>query len=160
MQPVFTLPSPERECGRNEAFSCAGPCGAARTAAGGYSVVAVTWEEHTNGYPAQSSRVPPGYSQDDLAARMEVERSTILRWEAARSTPQPWIRPTLAATLDITANELETLLRKGDSGIDSLDSVGVDRAARCAETVEVRNIKRALGPVSDAGLGRWGLRGV
>ena len=57
-------------------------------------------------------RKAAGYSQDHLAARLGVERSTIVRWEAARSTPQPWVRPTLAALLDITANELETLLHE------------------------------------------------
>lgn len=86
-----------------------------------------------------------GYSQDDLAARLGVERSTIVRWEAAHSTPQPWVRPTLATMLDITANELEILLHGNDPGIDSLDSAGADGAERCVDAVEVRTIKRALG---------------
>lgn len=86
-----------------------------------------------------------GYSQDDLAARLGVERSTIVRWEAARSTPQPWVRPTLATMLNITANELETLLHGEEPGIDSLDSADADRPVRCVDAVEVRTIKRALG---------------
>lgn len=63
-------------------------------------------------------RKTAGYSQDDLAARLGVERSTIVRWEAARSEPQPWARPKLAAALDITPDELETLLHDEDSGSD------------------------------------------
>lgn len=59
-----------------------------------------------------------GYSQDGLAAQLGLERSTIVRWEAARSEPQPWVRPKLASTLDITPEALERLLHDDDSASD------------------------------------------
>ena len=52
-----------------------------------------------------------GYSQEKLAERLAVERSTVVRWEAAETEPQPWIRPRLAAALRITPDQLDELLR-------------------------------------------------
>lgn len=61
-------------------------------------------------------RKAAGYSQDDLAARLGVERSTVVRWESARSDPQPWVRPALADILKISQEKLESLLHNmGDS---------------------------------------------
>ncbi|UJV42752.1 helix-turn-helix transcriptional regulator [Streptomyces sp. AMCC400023] len=55
-------------------------------------------------------RKSAGYSQDKLAERLGVERSTVVRWETAESEPQPWVRPKLAAALNVTLDELESLL--------------------------------------------------
>ncbi|CBG70019.1 conserved hypothetical protein [Streptomyces scabiei 87.22] len=55
-------------------------------------------------------RKSAGYSQEKLAERLGVERSTVVRWETAESEPQPWIRPKLAAALKVTADELQSLL--------------------------------------------------
>ncbi|MFM9761632.1 helix-turn-helix transcriptional regulator [Streptomyces scabiei] len=55
-------------------------------------------------------RKSAGYSQEKLAERLGVERSTVVRWETAESEPQPWIRPKLAAALKVTADELQPLL--------------------------------------------------
>ncbi|MGW2120147.1 helix-turn-helix transcriptional regulator [Streptomyces sp. NPDC001758] len=55
-------------------------------------------------------RKSAGYSQEKLAERLGVERSTVVRWETAESEPQPWIRPKLAAALNVTADELQSLL--------------------------------------------------
>lgn len=51
-----------------------------------------------------------GFSQEKLAERLGVERSTVVRWETAESEPQPWVRPKLAVALDVTLDELQTLL--------------------------------------------------
>src|SRR5579871_3474513 len=37
-----------------------------------------------------------GFSQDQLAERLKVDRSTVARWECGESTPQPWSRPQMA----------------------------------------------------------------
>ena len=55
-------------------------------------------------------RKSAGYSQEKLAERLGVERSTVVRWETAESEPQPWVRPKLAAALKVTAEELQALL--------------------------------------------------
>ncbi|MFM9590276.1 helix-turn-helix transcriptional regulator [Streptomyces scabiei] len=55
-------------------------------------------------------RKSAGYSQEKLAERLGVERSTVVRWETAESEPQPWIRPKLAVALRVTADELQSLL--------------------------------------------------
>lgn len=54
-----------------------------------------------------------GLSQDALAARLEVERTTVYRWEAGTAEPRPWVRPRLAQALKVSAEELDVLLGSG-----------------------------------------------
>src|SRR4051812_31944532 len=51
-----------------------------------------------------------GLSQEHLAERVGVDRSTIVRWERADTEPQPWHRPRLAQALGISLGELDSLL--------------------------------------------------
>ena len=51
-----------------------------------------------------------GLSQERLAEALGVDRSTVARWEAGETEPQPWIRPRLARTLAISADQLAALL--------------------------------------------------
>lgn len=59
-------------------------------------------------------RKAAGHSQENLAALLGVDRSTVVRWEAGDTAPQPWLRPKLAEALGITVHELDGLL--GDVG--------------------------------------------
>jgi DNA-binding XRE family transcriptional regulator len=34
-----------------------------------------------------------GYTQERLAEMLGVERTTVVRWEAGETCPQPWYRP-------------------------------------------------------------------
>jgi DNA-binding XRE family transcriptional regulator len=56
-----------------------------------------------------------GYTQERLAELLDVERSTVVRWEASETTPQPWCRPKLAKALDVSVDELDTMLTEGQS---------------------------------------------
>ncbi|MCX4099334.1 helix-turn-helix transcriptional regulator, partial [Nocardia sp. alder85J] len=51
-----------------------------------------------------------------LAARLKVERSTVVRWEAGKSQPQAWLWPKLAAALKVTPEQLADLLAKSSLG--------------------------------------------
>ena len=57
-----------------------------------------------------AARKAAGLSQERLAEQLGVERSTVQRWEAGHSTPQPWHRPRLATVLSISHDKLAGLL--------------------------------------------------
>ena len=54
-----------------------------------------------------------GLTQEQLAERLGVERSTVVRWERGQTQPQPWLRPRLAKTLGVSADRIEKLLADG-----------------------------------------------
>ncbi|MEZ0107913.1 transcriptional regulator with XRE-family HTH domain [Catenulispora sp. EB89] len=55
-------------------------------------------------------RKAAGFTQEQLALYLGIERSTVVRWEAAENEPQAWLRPKLARALRVSAEELQTLL--------------------------------------------------
>lgn len=55
-------------------------------------------------------RKAAGFTQEGLAERLGVERSTVGRWEAAETEPQAWLRPKLARALRISGTELQAAL--------------------------------------------------
>jgi len=63
-----------------------------------------------------------GYTQEQLAAVLGVERTTVVRWEAGETTPQPWCRPKLAKALSVSVEELDTMLTNGEMVEYSTDS--------------------------------------
>src|SRR5262249_4629568 len=56
-----------------------------------------------------------GYTQERLAEVLGVERSTVVRWEAGETTPQPWCRPKIAGALAVPVDELDSMLAEGQS---------------------------------------------
>jgi transcriptional regulator with XRE-family HTH domain len=56
-----------------------------------------------------------GFSQEQLAERLGIDRSTVVRWESGETEPQPWIRPRLARALQLSLEQLDHLLAGGDS---------------------------------------------
>ena len=67
-----------------------------------------------------AARKAAGLSQERLAERMGVERSTVQRWEAGHSTPQPWHRPALASALGTSHDKLAELLADQPSADNQL----------------------------------------
>jgi tetratricopeptide (TPR) repeat protein/transcriptional regulator with XRE-family HTH domain len=57
-----------------------------------------------------------GLTQEALASVLDVERSTVVRWERGETEPLPWIRPKLAKALRVSADRLEELLGGGRPG--------------------------------------------
>ncbi|MFH9068068.1 helix-turn-helix transcriptional regulator [Streptomyces alboflavus] len=57
-----------------------------------------------------------GFTQEALAEALSVERSTVVRWESGRATPQPYLWPRLAALLKVSTDELGELLVQPAAG--------------------------------------------
>ncbi|MER5492975.1 helix-turn-helix transcriptional regulator [Streptomyces sp. NPDC002490] len=55
-------------------------------------------------------RKASGFTQEELATLLGVERTTVVRWENAETEPQPWHRPKLAQALGISGDQLQELL--------------------------------------------------
>lgn len=51
-----------------------------------------------------------GLTQEALARLLEVDRTTVVRWERGSASPLPWMRPKLASALRVSADRLEELL--------------------------------------------------
>lgn len=49
-------------------------------------------------------------TQEDLAYRVGVDRSTVGRWESGETEPQPWHRRKLAKQLGVTSEQLDEML--------------------------------------------------
>jgi transcriptional regulator with XRE-family HTH domain len=60
-----------------------------------------------------SRRKALGYSQEQLAEQVRVERSTVARWESGETAPQPWFRPKVARALQLSLEQLDELLAEG-----------------------------------------------
>lgn len=79
-----------------------------------------------------------GYTQERLAERLRVDRSTVVRWERGNSEPQPWYRRPLADALDITLDRLDDLL--ADVTAPAIGPSRVDRGRIGTTTVSTAPI--------------------
>ncbi len=61
-----------------------------------------------------------GYTQESLAAALHVDRSTVVRWEAGRSEPWPYLWPRLAKVLGVSRGELNRLLAAEEQPVTPL----------------------------------------
>jgi len=57
-----------------------------------------------------AARKAAGFTQEALAARLGVERSTVYRWESGETDPLPMFRPDLAKLLRVDDERLSALL--------------------------------------------------
>ncbi len=51
-----------------------------------------------------------GFSQEGLAERLGIDRSTVARWESGDTEPLPWLRPKLGRVLQVSIEQLDELL--------------------------------------------------
>lgn len=58
-------------------------------------------------------RASLGYTQEQLAERLGVDRTTVVRWERGDTSPQPGQRPGLAEALAVSLADLDDLLTNG-----------------------------------------------
>jgi DNA-binding XRE family transcriptional regulator len=65
---------------------------------------------------AQARRTA-GFTQESLAERLGVDRTTVARWESGEYSPQPWLRPRIAEALGLSLGACGDLLDEaGESG--------------------------------------------
>lgn len=56
------------------------------------------------------ARKAAGYTQEGLAERLGVDRTTVARWEAGKAEPKPWQRPRIAEAFGLSLCEFNQLL--------------------------------------------------
>jgi transcriptional regulator with XRE-family HTH domain len=66
-----------------------------------------------------------GLTQEALAEKLRVGRTTVQRWELGETEPQPWHRPRLAEELDVSAERLDYLLSGGETEDVDLEAAPV-----------------------------------
>jgi transcriptional regulator with XRE-family HTH domain len=65
-----------------------------------------------------------GFSQDELAERVRVDRSTIVRWESGETVPQPSKRVEVAKALRVSVEQLDELMtEESPAPIDSQKAI-------------------------------------
>lgn len=74
------------------------------------------------------ARKAAGYTQEALAEALHVDRSSVIRWEAGRYSPVPYLWPKLAKLLGVTRERLQALFADEEvKPRDALASVPADR---------------------------------
>ena len=69
-----------------------------------------------------------GYSQEQLALRLNVVRQTVSKWEKGLSVPDAELLTDLAEVLDVTVSELLGKTIEVEDRVDSLDAVATELA--------------------------------
>lgn len=112
-----------------------------------------------------------GYSQEELAHALGVDRRTVGRWEGRTTTPQPPLRPRLAELLHLDLDDLDALVgqpraaRPESAGPPPGDHHGPgdpdDMIRRqFLRAITVTSALVALPPDDDAALAEGALRGM
>ncbi|HEY2550347.1 MAG TPA: helix-turn-helix transcriptional regulator [Streptosporangiaceae bacterium] len=71
-----------------------------------------------------------GMTQEQLAEKLSVERTTVVRWERGETQPLPSIQPRLAKGLKISADQLRGAARRRANNPEWRGDDGATAAAR------------------------------
>ena len=100
------------------------------------------------------ARKDAGFTQEELAARLGVDRSTIGRWETGDTEPHAWIRPKLARVLHVSLAQLAGMI--GDRSDRTLGLPGSeparqdDRVVGCSERSTLDEIVEWMAGIVDS----------
>ncbi|WP_329429554.1 helix-turn-helix domain-containing protein [Streptosporangium sp. NBC_01495] len=107
-----------------------------------------------------------GFSQERLAERLGIDRSTVTRWESGETEPLPWLRPKLARVLQVSIEQLDELLAEAgepeaiaderlNHALEHPGSVDLVAVARLRERVRELDVRYDKAPsaslLADAG---------
>jgi len=87
-----------------------------------------------------------GFSQEGLAERLGIDRSTVARWESGETEPLPWLRPKLARALQVSIEQLDELLAEAgepDALADERLSYALDHP-RSVDLVAVARLRERV----------------
>ena len=88
-----------------------------------------------------------GFTQEELAYALSVDRSTIARWESGETDPQPWVRRKLARVLRLSVEEGAALL-DGSSAAESAPR-RTSRVAALMDTPDVRVLEAQVAGIAE-----------
>nr|WP_052478165.1 helix-turn-helix transcriptional regulator [Kibdelosporangium sp. MJ126-NF4]CEL16572.1 regulatory protein [Kibdelosporangium sp. MJ126-NF4]CTQ89078.1 regulatory protein [Kibdelosporangium sp. MJ126-NF4] len=71
------------------------------------------------------TRKAAGLTQEQFAAKLNVDRTTVIRWEAGQHDPLPYMQPKMAGLLHVSQAELRDLLRPPLTQVTELTPTGV-----------------------------------
>jgi DNA-binding XRE family transcriptional regulator len=86
------------------------------------------------------ARKAAGYTQEGLAEHLDVDRTTVARWESGKNEPKPWQRPKIAEAFGLSLGECRQLL----DGADMTESVEVSASLSPVEAPTLPNDVRTL----------------
>lgn len=78
-------------------------------------------------------RIAVGLTQEGLAQHVEMDVSTIKRWEKGSATPYPNIRQTLAKALQVSLGDLGVLLEGNTDAATGIEHLSCEREDRISE---------------------------
>jgi transcriptional regulator with XRE-family HTH domain len=95
-----------------------------------------------------------GFTQESLAALLNVERSTVVRWESGKSEPLAWQWPKLATALRVTPDQLADLFAEASAPAPL--AITIDHDGQVEDDMNRRGMLKALavgaaslGPLAD-----------
>jgi transcriptional regulator with XRE-family HTH domain/tetratricopeptide (TPR) repeat protein len=80
-----------------------------------------------------SARRAAGYTQEGLATELDIDRSTVIRWESGDHTPLPYLQPKLARLLGRSREQLSELIDGQVLGAERASAQQPDGPVQAAE---------------------------
>ncbi|MDQ3405641.1 MAG: helix-turn-helix transcriptional regulator [Actinomycetota bacterium] len=86
-----------------------------------------------------------GFTQEAFAERLDVDTTTVRRWETGVASPQPWLRPKIARHMQVSHEQLDALLAEIDEGAQAHDRIAF--ALRHPRSVDLLAIAELRGQI-------------